>query len=63
MKAREVIQRLTKLVEEHGDLPVVTYDGMDPSDLCESNEVCKDTATFFSSPDGAIIDQHCFTIL
>lgn len=33
MKASEVIERLHKLIEEHGDLPVYVYNSDIPPDL------------------------------
>lgn len=55
MKLDEVIAELTRIRQEHGNLPVITHDGMDPSDLveCDSIEV-SDQYTFFTFKDGRV---------
>lgn len=39
MKASELISKLQELIEKHGDLPVSTEDGYDPSEETEVEDV------------------------
>lgn len=47
MIASQLITELQKAIAEHGDLPVIAHDGLDPSDPTEVSRVDRETSGFF----------------
>ena len=47
MRASKLIELLQTMINEDGDLPVVSHDGRDPSDLHEVSPQCT-TANYFT---------------
>lgn len=47
MTLNKIIERLIEIRDKHGELPVVVYDGCDPSDLETVQQLAVEETSFF----------------